>query len=196
MTNSNFMRKDTPEIFGNFIEKIDCHEYLEINFLPTTLSIQERWRNNDLSANFLADYWSSFFSAKDEASKQKKDDIKDSINYIFNELLENAMKYAYVNSEDSIRIGLYLYGNDMRFYATNSVNPETLPQFKNLIHQLITNDSHELYINRLESDEDGSCLGFLTIINDYNAKIAWKFDYVQQDPKIINVTIMVRLVGG
>jgi hypothetical protein len=40
------------------IRKDDQGEYLKIGFSPTSIPIQQRWRNNGLSANFLADYLS------------------------------------------------------------------------------------------------------------------------------------------
>ena len=51
-------------IFGDFTERKDDHgEHLEIGFSPTSIPIQQRWRNNGLSADFLADYLSTFFPA-------------------------------------------------------------------------------------------------------------------------------------
>ena len=38
--------------FGNFFEMGDTQEYLIISFSSAMLSIQDRWRNNSLSADF------------------------------------------------------------------------------------------------------------------------------------------------
>jgi hypothetical protein len=42
-----------------------------------------------------------------------------------------------------------------------------------------------------EENSGASGLGFLTMINDYSAKIGWKFEIVQKEPKMIAVTTMV-----
>jgi hypothetical protein len=54
------------EVFGHFVDIQNCHqEYLKINFSPTSVPLQQRWRNNGLSADFLADYISTFFPGDD-----------------------------------------------------------------------------------------------------------------------------------
>jgi hypothetical protein len=44
-----------------------------------------------------------------------------------------------------------------------------------------------------DESESESGLGLLTMMNDYLAKLGWKFETVQQDPEVIAVTTMVRL---
>jgi hypothetical protein len=55
-----------------------------------------------------------------------------------------------------------------------------------------------LYIRQIEQNAGGadgieSHLGFLTMLNDYQARLAWKFETIQQEPEIILVTTMVEL---
>ena len=48
------------QIFGAFMARQGASgEYLKISFSPTSMPIQQRWRNNGLSADFLADYLST-----------------------------------------------------------------------------------------------------------------------------------------
>jgi len=42
-----------------------------------------------------------------------------------------------------------------------------------------------------EENSGTSGLGFLTMLNDYSAKLGWKFEIVQEEPKVIAVTTMV-----
>ncbi len=84
------------QVFGNYVEPRDEEqeqEYLAIGFSPTSLSIQERWRNNGLSADFLGDYLSTFFPGDDQQARHKRREVRAGVSYIANELLENAMKY-------------------------------------------------------------------------------------------------------
>jgi hypothetical protein len=75
-------------IFGDYYDIEDSQEYLTINFSPNRLSIQDRWRNNGLSADFLADYWSTFFPADDSLVQGTSKHARNIVGYIANELLE------------------------------------------------------------------------------------------------------------
>ncbi len=84
------------EIFGDFSEsKLNNEEFLIIGFSPTSIPIKQRWRNNGLSADFVADYLTTFFPVSDEdpSTRERQVEIKGAVSYIANELLENAMKY-------------------------------------------------------------------------------------------------------
>ena len=45
-----------------------------------------------------------------------------------------------------------------------------------------------------EDDVSASHLGFLTMLNDYNAELAWQFQDIAAEPKQVAVTTMVRLI--
>jgi hypothetical protein len=110
--------------FGQFIEwKDDQSEYLKIGFSPTSIPIQQRWRNNGLSADFLADYLSTFFPGDDQAAAERQAELKSAISYMANELLENAMKFSYAPSQHAIGIAMYLEAEVVSLYVTNSIDP-------------------------------------------------------------------------
>jgi len=195
------------QIFGNYIEKnTEQQEYLQIGFSPSSISLQERWRNNGLSADFLADYLSTFFPGDDDASLDRRTEIKDAVSYVANELLENAMKFSYTLAHHPVSITMQLDAESVRFYVSNSLDPESLPGFQIFIQELLEGDPDEMYMERLmqnaEEDSDGgSGLGFLTMLNDYEAKLGWKFDVIDAPAsipatavtKVATVTTMVRL---
>ncbi|MEN9566801.1 MAG: hypothetical protein RLZZ69_1997, partial [Cyanobacteriota bacterium] len=84
-------------IFGSFIQNLPpSQEYLILSFSPGSIPLRQRWRNNCLSADFLADYLSTFFLGNDDQQpdSQKQAEVKSAVSYIANELLENAMKYG------------------------------------------------------------------------------------------------------
>ena len=186
------------QIFGDFIEDRNEQEYLIIGFSPTSLPLQHRWRNSGLSADFLGDYVSTFFPAEDTASADRQAEIKDGISYVANELLENAMKFTYEAAKHSISIALYLRHDEVRFYVANTLDPETISDFQCFIKKLLSEDPYELYIDQLEKNienenEGNSGLGLLTMINDYQADLAWKFGPSERMPENLMVTTMVRL---
>src|SRR5262244_2739003 len=123
--------------FGHFIARKDGQgEYLKIVFSPTSLPIQQRWRNNGLSADFLADYLSTFFPGKDPDSAERQAEIKDSVSYLANELLENAMKFSYALPQHTVSIEMFLEADVISLYVTNNLDPSTLEGFQAYIQRL------------------------------------------------------------
>lgn len=187
------------EIFGNFIERSHDVEFLIINFSPSSIPLQERWRSNGLSADFLGDYWAVFFPTDETTTPNKRDEVKGAVSYIANELLENAMKFSYPPAQFPISIALHLYDEKMRFYVSNSIDPQKLPGFQGFIRKLLASDPNELYMEQVEksaeADSAHSQLGLLTMMNDYGASLAWKFETIpQENNQYFNVvTTMVQL---
>lgn len=185
------------QIFGNFIEKNDCQEHLIINFSASSNLLQQRWYNEGLSVDFLADYLTNFFP-NDPLTAHWQAEVKDSVHYVANELLENAMKFSNKATNYPVGISLILQKDIVRFYVTNSVDPESISSFQAFIQKILNGDPSELYIQQLESNARNdltftSRLGFLTLLNDYKAQLAWKFKSIDEDPEIILVTVMVQL---
>ena len=187
------------QIFGAFRARQGVSgEYLKIGFSPTSIPLQQRWRNNGLSADFLADYLSTFFTGEDAASAERQAKLKGTVSYIANELLENAMKFSYAPSHYAISLAMYLEPDAISLYVTNSVDPQALATFQQCIQRLLTEDPHDLYMEQLlrnvEADHGGSAgLGILTMLNDYGATIAWKFEPVAPEAEVMTVTTMVRV---
>jgi hypothetical protein len=188
-----------PQIFGNYIDvKFQNQEYLKIGFSPSSLPLQRRWRNNGLSADFLADYLTIFFPGEDEGDQGRQSEIKDAVSYVANELLENAMKFSYAPQEHPVSITVQLEQDNVRFYVQNNIECECVAAFQVFIERLLTEDPDELYMERLmanaaEENKGGSGLGFLTMLNHYNAQLAWKFEPAGQDLEVMTVTTMVNL---
>lgn len=196
------------EIFGDFLENLSDFDHkndsLELAFSPSSRPIKQRWRNNRLSAHFVADYLSTFFPVSDDdpTSERRKKQSIGSVSYVANELLENAMKF---NDNDvveyKIRFGIYFLEEPtlkVVIFVTNSLNNKRMTTLKEFIKDLSENDPDELYLLQLEkSEEDGnedaSGLGLLTMINDYDTKLSWKFDQVVGHEEIITVTTMAQI---
>jgi len=188
----------THRILGEYVETVPNGEYLKMRFSPSSIPLQQRWRNNGLSADFLSDYWVTFFPAHDIESQQRQIEVKGAICYIANELLENVMKFSYAGIDCPVNLELYLYQSEFRFYASNAVARKEVEAFQATIQELLSEDLAELYMRRLEDNalaQDGrSRLGLLTMLHDYGAQLAWKFEPCPQHPGVLVVTTMVRLV--
>lgn len=184
-------------VWGNFIEPGEGREYLIIQFSPTSIPLQERWRNNGLSADFLAEYWATFFPARDAATHIQQQEIRAAISYIANELLENIMKFSYIPGEYAVSLSLYLYEDVFRFYTRNAIDPQFITAFRERVQQMLQANPDDLYIAQVERNathpDGGSHLGLLTMICDYHAQLAWKFEPAANHSGVEIVTTMVQL---
>lgn len=188
------------QIFGDFNDDLPVvQEYLSLVFSPSSIPVKQRWRTNGLSADFIADYFATFFPGDEGAAEDDlQREVKSVVSFIGNELLENAMKFSDETSQYPIRLTLQMHSDRLVFLATNSVNPQEVATFQDYIQELTTSDPDELYIRHLEEDvEDNrdrtSRLGLLTMMNDYQAKLGWRFESVQNGTEAIAVTTMVQL---
>ncbi len=194
------MTDTMSEILGDFKEDLHkSNEFLCLSFSPGSIPLQQRWRNNGLSADFVADYLVTFFPAREDDPQtiQRQKELKSAVSYIANELLENAMKFHSKQTDDPIQFGLYLQEDNVVIFSINSSDQDTVDQLRQVIDKLTTYDLEELYINQMEqmAEENGdtSGLGLLTIIHDYLAKVGWKFETLPSHPGLIMVTTMVQL---
>jgi len=189
------------EIFGHFIEKMpDNCEHLTIVFSPTSVPLKQRWRNNGLSADFIADYLQTFFVSSDTDNGKEliSHETKYMAKYVVNELLENAMKFSEQNVHYPTRISLYLLKKQLVFYVTNTVNAQSAENFKQLIKTILDSDPQSLYFSQMEanaldeSEHAQSGLGFLSMICDYSTQLSWKFEIIDAPP-VMQVTTMATL---
>ena len=199
-----------PEIFGEYIEEFSPKlDSLEMTFTPTAHSIRQRWSNNRLSAQFVADYFSAFLPV-DEDNPDGDRRIKESksvVSYVANELLENAMKFNAQKSNFQVKFGIHFLEDKLVknsevtavLHATNNITPEGVEKFQAFLAKLLASDPEELYVTQVEKsleeeNSEASGLGFLTMINDYSAKLGWKFETVSVDHQILTVTTMAQIL--
>lgn len=192
------------QIFGDFIDNLPPgHDYLDIGFSANSRPIKQRWRANRLSAHFVADYLSTFLPVSDDNphNARKKEEYKGAVSYIANELLENAMKFHAQTEGYPVKFGIhFIEYPEMKIvlFATNAITPPMQDKFQSFIKELISSDPGELYISQIErsaeeENAENSGLGFLTMINDYSAKIGWKFEGLSDEFNLIAVTTLVQI---
>lgn len=167
-------------------------EFLTLSFSPLSTPLRSRWRNNGLSADFLGEYVTTFLPIGAEISSTRCSRIRHAVAYIANELLENAMKYHEQSIDTPIEIHLELSSDQVTVSATNAVASEQARTYRSFVECLTDQDPVAMYFERLEasaeqgSDESG--LGLLTMINDHEARLGWKFEDHPTGHGAINVT--------
>ncbi len=193
------------QVYGDFRENLpENHEFLLIGFSPGAIPIQQRWRNNGISADFIADYLATLLSASEDRVdlQQKRLEVKGAVSYIANELLENAMKFHHEASQQPIRFGMHLIDDatvTIALMTVNSISQAVLSDFKRFVEEFLSSDPEELYLRQLEKsaegddDRDVSGLGILTMKNDYQAKVGWKVEASERNPTTSTLITMVQV---
>ncbi len=158
----------------------NAREYLTLAFSPISAPLRSRWRNNGLSADFLGDYVTTFLPAV-PAFENRQNQIRHAVTYIANELLENAMKYHQADVEIPIRIHLELAIDHITVSVSNGVSVVQAERYKAFVERFQEGNAGDLLLRQQEesarsSESSVSCLGLLTMISDYDAQLAWRFD--------------------
>lgn len=195
----------STEIFGDFNDEKqpECEEYLSIRFSPSRLPLKKRWENNGLSADFISEYFKIFYVSRQEENGDILNDIllenlQNSVKYVANELLENAMKFqAPIIYPTAARIFLSLYNDKLVFYIKHNITAQQAESFEIFIKKILENDPQALYMEAMresarEENAHRSGIGLLSMICDYNAKLGWKFESIDGVP-LVTVTTMVTL---
>lgn len=189
----------TVQRFGEFTEGIpSSDEYLTIQFSPTASPRRHRWRNYGLSADFLGDYFATFFPGDVPSSNgiNRKEAVKSAVSYVANELLENAVKFNDEASKYPISISLYLCKKEIIFKVVNYANRSVADKYQGFIQELVRSDIDDLYMQQLEktaTGEGGSSMGILTMINDYSARLGWQFEQLDNHTDLIQVNVLATL---
>lgn len=193
-------RSNMAQTFGNFVEdESSSPEYLVIGFSSNSIPLKQLWRNNGLSASFIADFLIPFFPIAEDApdTVKQREQVIGAVRYIANELLENAMKFSDETSQYPISIKLDLKRDRLIVRTTNAIAPQQISSFQALIQDLLSCDPQERFMHQLEKNTkegwSSSGLGLLTIMNDYAGVPGWKFETIQQEPPIATVTTSVQL---
>ena len=168
------------KMIGNFRQDSDATEHLSVVFSKGRLPVKHRWRNNGLTADFVANYASTFLDSRDSDDPRKLKrtrEIKDSVSYVANELLENGLKYHDASVDDNVglRLRCEIHDDGLILTVSNCVSNDAAPALETLANELLVRDVSELYFERLERNSGESAgLGLITMVHDYDAQLAWR----------------------
>jgi hypothetical protein len=186
------------QIIGDFLENLaPRHEYVFLGFSPDLSQPAQRWRRNGLSADFLGEYAVSCMTAPREEHHQAQT-LKGAVSYIANELLENASKFHLDQSKQPIRMVLQVFEDKLVFVTANYLTPgPALARYQAFAERLSSSEPSVLYLQQMEEnaanpDAGGSGLGYLSMLNDYGAKLGWCFER-EDAAEWVTVTTMVQL---
>jgi hypothetical protein len=155
-----------------------------------------------LSADFLGDYVTTFLPTRGgvPAFEGRQNELKHAVTYVANELLENAMKYHQPDVEIPIKIHLELRSDHVTVSVSNGISVVQARRYQAFVENLQQGDASDLLMRQQEesaksSESTLSCLGLLTMITDYDAQLAWRFDArpTQSDSMTVTTSAVLPL---
>jgi len=162
--------------------KSDIETSFSLTFLP--LDIFDSWERAGSLSDFIADYFGPYFHSESAHNL---------ISTIFNELIENAVKFSRNNSQP-IDIVVKKRNNDLLAKITNSIPRQRKKAFIEICRELFQKDLDKLYLQKIEEGMGNtrkSGIGLILIKKDYNIKIG--FDFFVDRNNIMKVAVALEL---
>jgi hypothetical protein len=140
------------------------------------------WHHCATTADFIAD----LFALRFQSSRNDYNEVRHSIGYLVNELIENAVKFR---APGEIMIEASIDSESFKVKVSNVVDGETASGFQSLLSEITVGDPGDLLIQRIEANATGpetatSGLGLLTLMSDYNARLAWIFSVADENNQV------------
>ena len=103
------------------------------------------------------------------------------------------MKYHQPDVEIPIRIHLELASDHITVSVSNGISVPQAGNYRAFVEHLQDGDAGDLLLRQQEesaksSESTVSCLGLLTIISDYDARLDWRFDVHPTQSESMTVT--------
>jgi hypothetical protein len=129
----------------------------------------------------LVQYCKFYFTTnswKNQLAEPEK--IADTIRFVLNELLENAVKF---NHSGSIILTIRLEDDHLTCFVNNQIRSNLVPGLRERFHLLRTQRPDTLYseqlnLNLQDKEKNQSGLGHLILLSDYKVALDWRFYFV------------------
>lgn len=146
------------------------------------------WSHCGATAEFLGEIYGNLAGL----AGFDRNDARHSINYLANELFENAVKFRLAGA-GAITLEAALVEGVFNLRISNLAAAAHAERFQGLLTEITSRDSGDLLLERIEANalgQDGSGLGILTMMNDYGAKMGWRFE---QEGEAVRIETHVAL---
>ncbi|AZO01384.1 ATP-binding protein [Mesorhizobium sp. M9A.F.Ca.ET.002.03.1.2] len=140
------------------------------------------WHHCATTSDFIADTFATRF----QPSRNDYKEVRHSIGYLINELIENAVKFR---APGGIMIEASMDSETFKVKVSNVVDGEVATGFQGFLSEITAGDPGDLLIQRIEANAadpemTSSGLGLLTLMSDYGARLAWIFSPTDENGRI------------
>ncbi|MEB3042502.1 hypothetical protein CPT32_18570 [Rhizobium sophoriradicis] len=152
--------------------------------------LQLGWRHSGMTSDFIAEIMAMPYSRSKKDYLQAHHDI----GYLSNELIENAVKFR---QPGEILIEAGMVEGSFLIRVRNAIDSATASRFQQLLQRLQSREPGVLLLEQIEtnaiSSAGGSGLGLLTLLSDYDARMAWTFEENNDQHIILTTTAAVAM---
>lgn len=173
---------------GSFTNTQELEPDLVLTLFPKSFPVQ--WSLCSAIADFCSEYFSSLDTTKEARS---------AINYVLNELVENAVKFSF---GDTITVSLSMDKNELVLLVSNHVGEKNVEMIQAKLQKLVSQDPVELLMERIRENAASpstheSGLGFLTMMTDYEAKLGWRLFALEEndDPPLLSTMARLKIAS-
>jgi len=174
-------------IIGPYVPFFDINDVvLHVNVKAGEM--HREWTKCGLISNFIASYVT--LSCHSEKS------ILNSLSVILNELIENAVKYYFTNSDDTINILVSRKGDDVFLKVknrTNAANYEILQEAaRDLIDPDKANDKYFEKLRNIVPNQNSSGIGLLMIISFFKVQMSFQLQNIE-GTELYDASVQVKI---
>lgn len=152
-------------------------------FLPAP-----EWSLCHCSASLAAAFVGGHLAVSEqERIRQRRVEMMDAVNFIANELLENAVKYG---QRDLIDLSVQVGEDHILCVVGHYLSREAAQNLSSIVQGIRKGDPVELCRWQAENNvrRIGSGLGYLLILSDYDARLSWKLQMASPTSKYLTIT--------
>lgn len=127
---------------------------------------------------------------------QQVRDVRHSVAYLANELIENAVKFK---TSGDVGVQAAITDRTFTIKVRNRIGAEAAQRLQALVSGLVEGDAADLLIQKIEANAQSgtgeSGLGLLTLMSDYGVRLAWTFEAVDRADEVCLETCATLPIG-
>jgi len=168
---------------------------LELSFNISRQPCSHDWYKNHINSTFMADYAGQVVNDLNPDISPQLSTLNDTVNFVANELLEQAMLCRDGTSDSEIRIAVRISDTNIRLYIKNRVNADNIEVLTDKLTTILSEDPAVRYIQQLQSGQEstGDDLRYLSMMVDHEVDIAWKIEHADNSTEDSWVTTMTSV---
>jgi hypothetical protein len=175
-------------IIGDYVDIFEDKRVINLSFSLPVMEVMNFWSRCGLIANFGAAYMS--------VAHPSKNNIANSLSFILNELIENAVKYAEPR-ESIIELSILERGTTVVIEIANPVVKDQLglltEMAKNLTDREYVNAKYIDLLTASGKSSGKSGIGLLTIINYYQASLSFRISSAAEDGSTAKYSVQTKI---
>ena len=182
------------QLLGQFVHQKQSTA-LELSFNISPQTCKHDWHKNHINSMFMADYAGQVATDLNPDLFHQQADLCDTVNFVANELLEQAMLCRDGSTDREIRLVVRVSDTNICLYIKNRIDADSIEVLIDKLSTILSGDPAAHYMQHLQSDQDnpGDDLRYLSMMVDHKVDVAWKIEHADNNAKDTWLTTMTRV---